>query len=205
MLTGTMLVLVRRLICTSPGLVRPRWDTLWLKYGDLNYICLYQHHPFTCPLTYSQCQQKEDDGNSGSGHPPKKKPTRLAIGECISMHVFKEKRLTVWVSLFPRDMLPPLLFLFFSGIEGGFDVEQEQYEEDVKVVILPDRQEVTSEDLATMPDVVRERVRGLVCFLVCSGFPQVVCMAVNGKIRCALLISNVGNLLTICSVIKQDT
>ncbi|XP_042345251.1 ubiquitin carboxyl-terminal hydrolase 5 isoform X1 [Plectropomus leopardus] len=44
------------------------------------------------------------------------------------------------------------------GIEGGFDVEQEQYEEDVKVVILPDRQEVTSEDLATMPDVVKERV-----------------------------------------------
>uniref|UniRef100_A0A3Q3L641 Ubiquitin carboxyl-terminal hydrolase n=1 Tax=Mastacembelus armatus TaxID=205130 RepID=A0A3Q3L641_9TELE len=65
---------------------------------------------------------KEDDSNSGSGHPPKKKPTRLAI-----------------------------------GIEGGFDVEQEQYEEDVKVVILPDRQEVMSEDLATMPDVVRER------------------------------------------------
>uniref|UniRef100_A0A8C2X6S6 Ubiquitin carboxyl-terminal hydrolase n=1 Tax=Cyclopterus lumpus TaxID=8103 RepID=A0A8C2X6S6_CYCLU len=48
------------------------------------------------------------------------------------------------------------------GIEGGFDVEQEQYEEDVKVVILPDRQEVTSEDLATMPDVVRERVRSRV-------------------------------------------
>uniref|UniRef100_A0A672HH87 Ubiquitin carboxyl-terminal hydrolase n=1 Tax=Salarias fasciatus TaxID=181472 RepID=A0A672HH87_SALFA len=44
------------------------------------------------------------------------------------------------------------------GIEGGFDVEQEQYEEDVKVVILPDRQEVTSDDLATMPDVVKERV-----------------------------------------------
>uniref|UniRef100_A0AAR2LNW1 Ubiquitin carboxyl-terminal hydrolase n=1 Tax=Pygocentrus nattereri TaxID=42514 RepID=A0AAR2LNW1_PYGNA len=44
------------------------------------------------------------------------------------------------------------------GIEGGFDVEQEQYEEDVKVVLFPDRQEVTSEDLATMPDVVRERV-----------------------------------------------
>ncbi|KAM6994599.1 ubiquitin carboxyl-terminal hydrolase 5 isoform 1-T1 [Tautogolabrus adspersus] len=44
------------------------------------------------------------------------------------------------------------------GIEGGFDVEQEQYEEDVKVVILPDRQEITSDDLATMPDVVKERV-----------------------------------------------
>lgn len=51
------------------------------------------------------------------------------------------------------------------GIEGGFDVEQELYEEDVKVVILPDRQEVTSEDLATMPDVVRERVSYLVCFV----------------------------------------
>lgn len=38
-------------------------------------------------------------------------------------------------------------------------MEQEQYEDDVKVVILPDRQEVTQEDLATMPDVVRERVR----------------------------------------------
>ncbi|MFT7815976.1 ubiquitin carboxyl-terminal hydrolase 5 isoform X1 [Arapaima gigas] len=67
--------------------------------------------------------QKEDDGSSGSGDPPKKKPTRLAI-----------------------------------GIEGGFDVEQDQYDEEVKVVLLPDKQEVTSEDLATMPDVVRERV-----------------------------------------------
>lgn len=38
-------------------------------------------------------------------------------------------------------------------------MEQDQYEEDVKVVILPDRQEVTVDDLATMPDVVRERVR----------------------------------------------
>ncbi|KAM4581137.1 ubiquitin carboxyl-terminal hydrolase 5 isoform 1-T1 [Odontesthes bonariensis] len=74
-------------------------------------------------ITRTRKAKKEDDNNSGSGHPPKKKPTRLAI-----------------------------------GIEGGFDVEQEQYEEDVKVVILPDRQEVTSEDLATMPDVVRERV-----------------------------------------------
>lgn len=55
--------------------------------------------------------------------------------------------------------LPRVLLLVCPGIEGGFDVEQDQYEEDVKVVILPDRQEVTSEDLATMPDVVRERVR----------------------------------------------
>lgn len=38
-------------------------------------------------------------------------------------------------------------------------MEQDQYEEEVKVVLFPDRQEVTSEDLTTMPDVVRERVR----------------------------------------------
>lgn len=37
-------------------------------------------------------------------------------------------------------------------------MEQELYEEDVKVVIFPDKQEVTSDDLATMPDVVKERV-----------------------------------------------
>uniref|UniRef100_A0A4W4FL27 Ubiquitin carboxyl-terminal hydrolase n=1 Tax=Electrophorus electricus TaxID=8005 RepID=A0A4W4FL27_ELEEL len=74
-------------------------------------------------ITRTRKSQKEDDNSSGSGDPPKKKPTRLAI-----------------------------------GIEGGFDVEQEQYEEEVKVVLFPDRQEVTSEDLATMPDVVRERV-----------------------------------------------
>lgn len=60
------------------------------------------------------------------------------------------------VECLPKANLLP--FLFCPGIEGGFDVDQDQYEEDVKVVILPDRQEVTSEDLATMPDVVRERV-----------------------------------------------
>uniref|UniRef100_A0A3P8WWJ0 Ubiquitin carboxyl-terminal hydrolase n=1 Tax=Cynoglossus semilaevis TaxID=244447 RepID=A0A3P8WWJ0_CYNSE len=74
-------------------------------------------------ITRTRKSKKEDDANSASGHPPKKKPTRLAI-----------------------------------GIEGGFDVEQEQYDEDIKVVILPDRQEVTSEDLNNMPDVVKERV-----------------------------------------------
>lgn len=97
--------------------------------------------------------QKEDDNNSGSGHPPKKKPTRLAIGESMTEYVhkhFRPSRLTCFFS--PLSLLCP-------GIEGGFDVEQDQYEEDVKVVILPDRQEVTSEDLTSMPDVVRERVR----------------------------------------------
>ncbi|XP_028280205.1 ubiquitin carboxyl-terminal hydrolase 5-like isoform X2 [Parambassis ranga] len=74
-------------------------------------------------ITRTRKAKKEDDSNSSAGHPPKKKPTRLAI-----------------------------------GIEGGFDVEQELYEEDVKVVILPDRQEVTLASLATMPEVVKERV-----------------------------------------------
>lgn len=74
-------------------------------------------------ITRTRKPKSEDDGNSASGHPPKKKPTRLAI-----------------------------------GIEGGFDVDQDQYEEDIKVVILPDRQEVTSDDLATMTEVVKERV-----------------------------------------------
>ncbi|XP_077453742.1 ubiquitin carboxyl-terminal hydrolase 5 isoform X1 [Stigmatopora argus] len=74
-------------------------------------------------ITRTRKAKKEDDTSSGSGHPPKKKPTRLAI-----------------------------------GIEGGFDVEQEHYEEDYKVVIFPDKQEVTSDDLESMPDVVKERV-----------------------------------------------
>ncbi|TSR75256.1 Ubiquitin carboxyl-terminal hydrolase 5 [Bagarius yarrelli] len=88
-----------------------------------------RHHARTGQRAYLQIKrtrkphtQNEDDGSTGSGDPPKKKPTRLAI-----------------------------------GIEGGFDVEQEQYEEEVKIVLFPDRQEVTSEDLVTMPDVVRER------------------------------------------------
>lgn len=99
--------------------------------------------------------QSEDDNNSGSGHPPKKKPTRLAIGKNMRQtQITQESSYDVYL---PWPHL--ILFLECSGIEGGFDVEQEQYEEDVKVVILPDRQEVTSEDLATMPDVVRERVR----------------------------------------------
>ncbi|KAM9805526.1 ubiquitin carboxyl-terminal hydrolase 5 isoform X3 [Syngnathus typhle] len=88
-----------------------------------------KHHARTGQRAYlhitktRKTTKKEDENNSGSGHPPKKKPTRLAI-----------------------------------GVEGGFDVEQEHYEEDYKVVIFPERQEVTSEELEAMPDVVKERV-----------------------------------------------
>lgn len=66
------------------------------------------------------------------------------------------------LSPFGTDVCPPphpTSCFIHPGIEGGFDVEQDQYEEDIKVVILPDRQEVTSEDLSSMPDVVRDRVR----------------------------------------------
>ncbi|XP_028836946.1 ubiquitin carboxyl-terminal hydrolase 5 isoform X1 [Denticeps clupeoides] len=87
-----------------------------------------RHHARTGQRAYLHITRvrkatKEDDGSSGSEDPPKKKPTRLAI-----------------------------------GIEGGFDIEQEQYEEDVKVVLFPERLEVTSDDLDSMPDVVMERV-----------------------------------------------
>ncbi|XP_039619727.1 ubiquitin carboxyl-terminal hydrolase 5 isoform X1 [Polypterus senegalus] len=69
--------------------------------------------------------KKEIEGNSGSGDPPRKKPTRLAI-----------------------------------GVEGGFDVasEQAQYEEEVKLIIFPEKQEVISDELNSLPDVVRERI-----------------------------------------------
>lgn len=58
-------------------------------------------------------------------------------------------------------------------------MEQDQYEEDVKVVILPDRLEVTQEDLATMPDVVRERVRHeshLLEVHILSGLSKFICL-----------------------------
>lgn len=48
-------------------------------------------------------------------------------------------------------------------------MEQEQYEEEVKVVLFPGRQEVVSDDLASMPDVVRERVRHPISTLIGYG------------------------------------
>ncbi|MGH0119087.1 UNVERIFIED_CONTAM: hypothetical protein FKN15_031420 [Acipenser sinensis] len=59
-----------------------------------------------------------------------------------------------------------LLLPFFSaltGVEGGFEVSSEhaQFEEEVKLVILPERLEVTSEDLSSMPDVVSLSLSGI--------------------------------------------
>ncbi|XP_077323229.1 ubiquitin carboxyl-terminal hydrolase 5 isoform X4 [Lithobates pipiens] len=68
---------------------------------------------------------KSDDSNSTTGDPPRKKPTRLAI-----------------------------------GMEGGFDMSDEQYEydEEVKLVILPEFLEIQREELSAVPEMVRDRV-----------------------------------------------
>ncbi|KAG2469691.1 UBP5 hydrolase, partial [Polypterus senegalus] len=81
-------------------------------------------HKDECAFSFDN-PKKEIEGNSGSGDPPRKKPTRLAI-----------------------------------GVEGGFDVasEQAQYEEEVKLIIFPEKQEVISDELNSLPDVVRERI-----------------------------------------------
>lgn len=54
---------------------------------------VFQNIPFLC-------SQNEDDNNSGSGHPPKKKPTRLAIGEFardrLHWHACFQKNKTVY-------------------------------------------------------------------------------------------------------------
>ncbi|GCB80536.1 hypothetical protein scyTo_0017213, partial [Scyliorhinus torazame] len=68
---------------------------------------------------------KVDDGSSGAGDPPKKKPTRLAI-----------------------------------GVEGGFEVDTEnfEYDEEVKVVILPENAVISRDSLILMSTAVRDRV-----------------------------------------------
>lgn len=72
---------------------------------------------------------KEEDATSGTGDPPRKKPTRLAI-----------------------------------GIEGGFDLNKDkfEYDEDVKIVILPDYLEIARDGLGGLPDFVRDRVTSAV-------------------------------------------
>ncbi|VFV18461.1 ubiquitin carboxyl-terminal [Lynx pardinus] len=72
---------------------------------------------------------KEEDTTTGTGDPPRKKPTRLAI-----------------------------------GVEGGFDLSEEKYEydEDVKIVILPDYLEIARDGLGGLPDIVRDRVTSAV-------------------------------------------
>ncbi|XP_006757624.1 PREDICTED: ubiquitin carboxyl-terminal hydrolase 5 isoform X2 [Myotis davidii] len=72
---------------------------------------------------------KEEDTTTGTGDPPRKKPTRLAI-----------------------------------GVEGGFDISDDkfEYDEDVKIVILPDYLEIARDGLGGLPEFVRDRVTSAV-------------------------------------------
>lgn len=50
--------------------------------------------------------------------------------------------------------------LSYPGVEGGFDLTEEkfEYDEDVKIVILPDYLEIARDGLGGLPDIVRDRV-----------------------------------------------
>lgn len=54
----------------------------------------------------------------------------------------------------------PSSFLVSPGVEGGFDLNEEkfEYDEDVKIVILPDYLEIARDGLGGLPDIVRDRV-----------------------------------------------
>lgn len=55
----------------------------------------------------------------------------------------------------------PSLFSVSPGIEGGFDLSEKKfdYDEDVKIVILPDYLEIARDGLGGLPDIVRDRVQ----------------------------------------------
>lgn len=130
--------------------------------------------------------QKEEDTTAGTGDPPRKKPTRLAIGEHHAALFFSLS----WSC--PLSELPgkppengpgqgpwssagdkakegastcggvlPSLFSVSPGIEGGFDLSEKKfdYDEDVKIVILPDYLEIARDGLGGLPDIVRDRVQ----------------------------------------------
>ncbi|XP_029436237.1 ubiquitin carboxyl-terminal hydrolase 5 isoform X2 [Rhinatrema bivittatum] len=85
------------------------------------------HHQKTGQRVYLHLKRtrRPVEDSSGTGDPPRKKPTRLAI-----------------------------------GVEGGFDLTEEklEYDEEVKLVILPEHLEIPRDGLPGLPDVVRDRV-----------------------------------------------
>ncbi|XP_075699067.1 ubiquitin carboxyl-terminal hydrolase 5 isoform X2 [Rhinoderma darwinii] len=104
------------------------------------YICMNTFLGFGRPYVEKYCNKsgqraflhlkripkpKTDDSSSNTGDPPRKKPTRLAI-----------------------------------GMEGGFDMcdEQCEYEEEVKMIILPEFLEIQRDGLLGLPEMVRDRV-----------------------------------------------
>lgn len=60
-------------------------------------------------------------------------------------------------------VLPIATMFFFLpvGVEGGFDITEEkfEYDEDVKIVILPEHLDIPRDGLEGLPDMVRDRVR----------------------------------------------
>lgn len=61
----------------------------------------------------------------------------------------------------PPPLPHPSSFLVSPGVEGGFDLNEEkfEYDEDVKIVILPDYLEIARDGLGGLPDIVRDRVQ----------------------------------------------
>ncbi|XP_074015224.1 ubiquitin carboxyl-terminal hydrolase 5 isoform X5 [Numenius arquata] len=84
-------------------------------------------HKDECAFSFDT--PKEEDTNTSAGDPPRKKPTRLAI-----------------------------------GVEGGFDITEEkfEYDEDVKIVILPEHLDIPRDGLEGLPDMVRDRIASAV-------------------------------------------
>lgn len=63
-----------------------------------------------------------------------------------------------------KGLLPVVVVLLFfpvsPGVEGGFDINEDkfEYDEDVKIVILPDYLEIARDGLGGLPEFVRDRV-----------------------------------------------
>lgn len=55
---------------------------------------------------------------------------------------------------------PTILLPCLPGVEGGFDINEDkfEYDEDVKIVILPDYLEIARDGLGGLPEFVRDRV-----------------------------------------------
>lgn len=73
---------------------------------------------------------------------------------------------------FSSSLVSPVTTMFFLpvGVEGGFDITEEkfEYDEDVKIVILPDHLDIPRDGLEGLPDMVKDRVcmGGGLCLLL---------------------------------------
>lgn len=162
---GTMLAPVRGLTCTSKGQERLRFFVLivvtaqltttsitrlfYTRWIDLGTFVTFSRRKMTIILDLDTRLRRSP-------------PDWLSVNTLNDMNRLFTHIATFWIWCV---FFFPISVFIHLGIEGGFDVEPDHYEEDIKVVILPDRQEITSEELPSMPDVVRERVSAsLLCF-----------------------------------------